>query len=157
MNRSHAGAERGRTRRRHRCASITGLVALLGALLITVAAPARALTPCSDPNLCPLANEDNYQTNFNVKLTVPAATGLLANDQGPVSTHVSTAPGDTDTESWNGAKVVVKSDGSFTYTPDPDPLNAFSGIDSFDYTIVNAAGDFDFNTAYITVIPVVRD
>ena len=92
-----------------------------------------------------------------MKLTVPAATGLLANDQGPASTHVSLAPGDTDTESWNGAKVAVKSDGSFVYTPDPDPLNAFSGQDSFDYTIVDSAGDWDFNTVYINVYPVVRN
>ena len=158
MTGSHSGTERRRSRRRGRVGSFTALVALFGALLVTAAGPARALSPCSDSNNCPVANEDDYNVNYGVTLSVPASIGLLANDEGPASTHVSTAPGDTDTTSWNGAKVTVKSDGSFTYKPDlTDPLNLFSGQDSFDYTIVDSAGDFDFDTAYINVIPVVRN
>lgn len=157
MTRSHAGAPRGRSRRRQRFASITGLIALLSAVLVVSAAPARALSACTNTDpYCPVANEDDYTINFGTKLVVAAAQGLLANDHGPASTHVSTAPADTDTTSWNNAKVTVKADGSFTYTPDPDPTNAFSGVDSFDYTIIDAVGDSDFNTAYITVNPVVR-
>jgi len=103
--------------------------------------------------------EDDYQTNFNVKLTVDAAHGLLANDHGPPTTKVSLAPGDTDTESLFGATVAVKADGSFTYTPDPDPLNAFSGLDEFGYVIKDDNKDDlpSSETAYINVVPVVRD
>jgi hypothetical protein len=130
----------------------------MSALVVTVAAPARALSACTDPTFCPVANEDDYQINFGAKLTVDAAHGLLANDEGPPLTHVSTLVGDTDTESLNFATVSVKSDGSFTYTPDPS--NPFSGLDSFDYLIYDSPGsngDFDFNTVYINVVPVVRD
>src|SRR5262245_10949717 len=159
MTRSQTGAERRRTRRRHGFGSLAAVVALLSTLLITGAAPAHALVPCADINFCPVSNEDTYNVNFGLKLTVDAAHGLLVNDEGPAITKVNTAPGLTDTESWNGAKVSVKSDGSFTYTPDlSDPLTLFSGQDSFDYTIGTPADpEYDFNTVWINVIPVVRN
>jgi Cadherin-like domain/Bacterial Ig domain len=155
MTGSHAAMDRGRLRRRQRIASIAGLVALVGAVVVTVAAPARAVVPCTQPNLCPFANDDNYQAIFNTKLTVDAAHGLLANDEGPAGTKIEFG-GCTETESfWSGANIAVKSDGSFTYSP--DLANPYSGADSFDYCIIDpVTGNDDFATAYIDVLAVAR-
>jgi Bacterial Ig domain/Bacterial cadherin-like domain len=160
MTRSHAGAQRGRTRRRHRIASITGLVALLGAALVTVAAPAHAFSPCADPNFCPVANDDNYTVAFATTLKVDAAQGLLANDLGTPGTHVLTDSFDTSNVSdFGNATVHVNADGSFTYTPNPTAFGGpFSGDDSFEYTIANT-GDTseDFATVYIHVPGIARN
>ena len=92
-------------------------------------------------------SDDEYTTDFNVKLTVPVETGVLANDTGPAGAHVSIDDSDS-TSLWGNADINIKTNGSFTYTP--DPLFPFSGIDSFDYVVVTAA-DETMATAYITV------
>jgi hypothetical protein len=162
MNRSHAGAARGHTRRRHRFVSFTGLLALFGALFVTGAAPAHALIPCAVPDnplLCPLTHDDNYTVPFGQKLTVPAATGLLANDEGPPGTRIQFADQCTDTSSfWTDATFNVKSDGSFTYTP-AGPSEPYSGDDSLTYCIIDPAtgNEDDTGTVNITVLAVARD
>ena len=138
------------------CGGSSRFVFVLGVVGVTVGAvPAHAILPCSDHDFCPVANEDNYTTPFNTKLVVAQAQGLLANDEG--GSGVKVAVDESDTESIFGATVTLSPNGSFTYTPDPDPNNAFSGIDSFDYTLTTQGGDEDFNTAYITVVPTVAN
>jgi Bacterial Ig domain len=138
-------------RGRHRLGVIAGLAAIVGGLLVSAAPPAHAVLPCAIPG-CIIARDDYYTTTFQTKLVVPAATGLLVNDSGSASTSIDRS--DTDTESWNGAKVTVNRDGSFTYTPAKgDP---FSGLDSFDYALKNNAEDWDWATAYIQVNPILH-
>jgi hypothetical protein len=163
---------RTRARARFRFGALAGLVALLAGFLVTVAPAAHALQPCADPMSCPLAFDDGtnalggqfYKTPFDVKLTVVANPldpahdmGLMANDQGPAGTKIELG-GFSDTQSWNGATITYTNNlnGSFTYTPDPH--NPYSGIDQFDYSIVDpATGNDDFATAYIDVVASAND
>jgi uncharacterized repeat protein (TIGR01451 family) len=82
----------------------------------------------------PIAFDDSYSAIGNVGITVPAASGVLANDyMGQGSTATITA---SDTTSANGGTVSVASDGSFTY----EPKAGFTGADTFTYTLSNSTG-----------------
>jgi hypothetical protein len=136
-------------------AAFSVVVVSCGVLVAASATVAHALTICGPVGLtCPLANDDNYTTGFDKTLNVPAATGLLANDSGPVGTHVDTTI--SDTTSFNGATVNIQPSGAFSYIP--DPTNPYSGTDTFNYEITDgAAGDTADATAYIVVVPVVAN
>ena len=131
-----------------RLVRVAGALALAFASLVGGTHAAAAFTTCAGPTCFVAPADDNYTTPFDAPLTVPAP-GVLANDSGPVGTAVQVA--DSDTQSWNGATVSVKANGSFTYTP--DPANPYSGIDQFDYAIHHGPDDEDFATVYITVVP----
>jgi CshA-type fibril repeat protein len=124
----------------------------------------------------PVANNDVYQLNTATgsiitpanatiiqspytsnTFTVTAANGLLNNDYSPVGANIAVKnytngasvdlPAQTLTTA-NGNTVTVNSDGSFTYTN----KNAFTGIDSFNYTITDSAGETATATATLNVI-----
>ena len=146
----------GRLRRRARWA--IAVVAIVLGTLTGIAKPAHAAFVSCDPlnPACLIAPvDDTYTTNFNQKLTVSAANGVLANDSGPTGSNVDVA--DSDTTSWNGANVTLHADGSFVYTP--DPTNPYSGIDTFDYMLQdtpnNADGNADLATVTINVKAIV--
>jgi hypothetical protein len=95
--------------------------------------------------------------------------GLLANDTGTtplVETSwglpsLNPDPSD-DWSLWGNAAIrygnptgTTNRHGGFTYTPDPD--TPFSGIDQFDYWVIDACGTESLATAYITVVPTVVD
>jgi hypothetical protein len=91
----------------------------------------------------PVAIDDSYTANGNVRISVPAP-GVLGND--------SDAEGDSFTASGpatsvNGGNVAVNANGSFTYNPAP----GFEGNDSFNYTITDSHGNTDSGTVSITV------
>jgi len=92
----------------------------------------------------PIARSDTYQALGNVGITVPTASGVLANDNDPdgdAVTVVAAAGGTTQ-----GGAFAIASDGGFSYSPPA----GFEGVDSFVY---NAAsdGDLDPATVFITV------
>ena len=96
----------------------------------------------------PVANDDSYNAIGNVTLTVPAGTGVLANDTddqplggGAGQTQVSAF----DATSANGGHVSMNPDGSFTYVSAP----GFNGADTFTYTLTDSHGASD--TATVTV------
>jgi len=96
----------------------------------------------------PVANDDSYSAIGNVTLTVPAGTGVLANDTddqplggGAGQTQVTAY----DATSAHGGTVTMNPDGSFSYTSAP----GYSGSDSFTYTITDSHGATD--TATVTV------
>jgi hypothetical protein len=138
-------------------AALSVIVVSCGVLVAASATAAHAaFTTCVVGPTCPLAQDDNYSIAFNKTLNVPIATGLLANDSGPVGTHVDVTTGVTDTVSFNGNTVNVQANGSFTYIQ--DPTNPFTGVDSFNYEITDgAASDTADATAYITVFPVLAN
>ncbi len=76
-----------------------------------------------------VANDDAYSVIQGKVLTV-AAPGVLENDED-IDENVMTAT--LKTPAANGT-VILKSDGSFVYTPNPD----FSGTDTFEYTLVTS-------------------
>ena len=81
----------------------------------------------------PVAVNDSYAATGNVRITVPAGSGVLANDfLGLPAATITGAPA----TSVNGGDVAVNADGSFTYNPPP----GFEGSDSFTYTLTNSEG-----------------
>lgn len=88
-------------------------------------------TPVVNPDIPPVANQDNYLSVGNAPLNVPATGGVLVNDQlngADITSFDSTATA--------GGSVTVNDDGSFVYQP---PFG-FTGTDTFTYTIANSVG-----------------
>jgi uncharacterized repeat protein (TIGR01451 family) len=79
----------------------------------------------------PIGVNDAYNVIGNTQITLPAATGLLANDIDPDggSLTASCAPCTTT----QGATVTLNSDGSFSYTPPA----SYTGADTFVYTVTD--------------------
>ena len=141
------------------------LVVIVAAANVVGSAVAAAAATCA-----PLMSVDqNYTATFGVALKVPAP-GLLAGDAGSTMTIETSWQADpagfpSDDLSFLGNATIrygtpgagLNRSGGFTYTPDPDPNDAFSGEDSFDFTVTDRCGDENFQTANVTVVPVVVD
>ena len=91
------------------------------------------------PNQDPIANDDLAQTVGGV----PVVIDVLANDQEPDLDPVTVA---LEILPLNGMAVVDPMDGTITYTPNL----AFSGTETFTYTISDDRGGTD--TANVTVV-----
>jgi uncharacterized repeat protein (TIGR01451 family) len=91
----------------------------------------------------PLAVDDMRSATGNVRIdTSVSSYSVLANDQGPGAIINA-----FDVTSAHGGEVTMNtSTGTFTY----DPPRGFTGTDSFNYTISNAAGS-DQGTVVLTV------
>jgi len=95
----------------------------------------------SDDNLNPTAANDSYATLEDAGLTVSAALGVLANDSDPEDDVLEARL--LSTVSFG--TLALASDGSFTYTPDPEA----SGTDSFSYEAFD--GRSPSNVASVTI------
>ncbi len=84
------------------------------------------------PNAVPLAGTDVYRTDAGRPLTVAAAAGVLANDFDPEATALTAAVASPPALGI----LTLNPDGSFTYTP----AVGFVGVDTFAYTVRDAAG-----------------
>ena len=113
------------------------------------------IAPMSNSPTPPDAMDDSYTTDEDSVVTVPAATGVLANDvpasAGDVLTVVS-----YDATSSLGGNVSVGSDGDFVYDPTGSAtLQALntgdSLVDTFTYTVMDQDGETDTATVSITV------
>jgi VCBS repeat-containing protein len=97
-------------------------------------------------NDLPAAAADAYTVNEDTALTVPAATGVLAND--------TDADGDALTAVLVGGpahgSLALNPDGSFAYTPAAN----YYGTDSFTYKPNDGTGDGNTVTVALTVNPV---
>jgi hypothetical protein len=93
----------------------------------------------------PVAADDAYSTTEDISLNV-AAPGVLGNDRDPdggsLSAVVVSGP-------VHGT-LVLRSDGSFTYTPAAD----YNGPDSFTYTASDGINESNVATVSLTVTPV---
>ena len=87
----------------------------------------------SSNNHAPVAVADTYSVLEDNVLTVPALTGVLANDTDADSDPLTSV---LVTNAANG-NVVLNSDGSFTYTPNAN----FNGADSFTYKANDGISD----------------
>jgi hypothetical protein len=94
-------------------------------------------------NSPPTAVDDTYTTPEDTPLSVPAATGLLANDTDPDG---DTLTASLDVTPLNGT-VTVNADGSFVYTPTLD----FNGSDNFTYIVSDSDGLTDTAIVVINV------
>lgn len=86
-----------------------------------------------------VATEDRFEAAGNVRISVPEADGLLANDIDATSIV------DVDAVSDHGGDVAVDPSGAFTFDPSP----GFSGTDSFSYTATDGKGGV--STADVTI------
>ena len=98
----------------------------------------------------PSADDDPYSVNEDEVLTVPVGSGVLVGDSDPDAGDNLTAVNASDPA--NGS-VVLQTNGSFVYTPDPD----FNGTDTFTYEASDGRGNSDGATVTITVNPVNDD
>jgi trimeric autotransporter adhesin len=114
--------------------------------------------PLSDPNLTlvpnslratPLARPDSYSTIGNVSISIPAITGVLANDSDPDGAGGSLTVTPFTGPSVSGGTVTLNADGSFTYNPPA----GFEGTDTFTYTLNDndSPNQTDTGTVAITV------
>jgi len=101
-------------------------------------------------NTSPSANDDAYVTNEDTVLEVSVADSVLANDTDidgdTLRAGFAATPG---CGPCNG-RVSIRSNGTFTYTPDAD----FNGIDQFSYRVDDGVGGFDTARVSVTVLPV---
>jgi len=113
-------------------------------------------TDTLDPNTTlgdqgPLALPDNYTATGNVPISVPAMSGLLANDSDidGVTPPASLMVTDVDTTTTQSGTVDLMSatDGSFTYTPPA----GFEGVDTFTYEVTDGDGLTGRGAVMITV------
>ncbi|UCG59084.1 MAG: cadherin-like domain-containing protein, partial [Phycisphaerales bacterium] len=92
----------------------------------------------------PMAQDDAYTTKQDTPLYVPAP-GVLANDRDPqgigLMAFLATGP--------SHGTVMLKGDGSFTYTPHA----GFAGTDTFVYWADNLQGQIESATVTIKVLP----
>jgi VCBS repeat-containing protein len=97
-------------------------------------------------NSVPVAVNDSYPTGEDTALVVSVANGVLDNDtdadDDTLTVHVTVIP-------VNGT-LTLNTDGSFTYTPNPN----FSGTDGFSYIANDGLADSAVATVTITVDPV---
>jgi VCBS repeat-containing protein len=113
-----------------------------GSLDSNVATVAITVSAVND---APIAVSDNYTTEEDTLLTVPAP-GVLGNDSDVDSASLTAA---VVTGPAHGA-LALNADGSFTYTPAAN----YSGPDSFTYTASDGSVDSTAATVTITVTPV---
>lgn len=100
----------------------------------------------TDVNEAPTAVADSYSTNEDTPLSV-AAPGVLANDTDPEAGAMTAALVSGPT---NALSFTLNSDGSFSYTPNPN----YNGPDSFTYKPNDGTYDGNTVTVSITVIAV---
>jgi VCBS repeat-containing protein len=91
------------------------------------------------PNVAPVGVTDSYGAVSGATLTVPASSGVLANDTDANNDSLSAS---VLTNVQHGV-LTLNSDGSFTYTP----TVGYAGADSFTYR----ANDGDLNSSATTV------
>jgi VCBS repeat-containing protein len=94
-------------------------------------------------NLAPVAVDDTYNTDEDMPLVVPVATGVLFNDTDAENDNLTAAvvAGPTSGD------LTLNGDGSFTYTPNA----SFNGSDSFTYRVNDGTNDSNVATVTITI------
>ena len=96
----------------------------------------------SAPYTPPVANNHTYTTLENTTLTVPAP-GILANDTDAADTAITA----TKVTNPSNGTIVLRADGSMTYTPN----TGYVGIDTFTYKTNDGTADSNIATITITV------
>ena len=96
----------------------------------------------------PIAVNDSYSTPQDTTLTVPAATGVLANDSDPDGDPLSVNP--TPVSGPSNGTLTLATDGGLTYVPN----SGVTGPDSFVYEVTDGQGGTAQGSVSLTVTPV---
>jgi VCBS repeat-containing protein len=107
--------------------------------------PAESIT-IAITNNPPTADDEAYSVDEDDVLTVPAGSGVLVGDSDPDGDNLTAV---NASDPANGT-VVLQTNGSFVYTPDPD----FNETDTFTYQADDGRGNTSSATVTITVDPV---
>ncbi len=107
--------------------------------------PQTAIQITTVTNQPPVAVNDSYTTNEDTTLNVPAP-GVLGNDTDIDSPTLSAIL----VSSVSNGSLTLNSNGSFTYTPNPN----WNGTDSFTYVANDGIADSNVATVTTTVNPV---
>jgi hypothetical protein len=128
--------------------TVSGVSEASGTLDINVTATANGVTvskiaavTVTAVNDAPVAEDSNETTVEDTNVTIDLTT-LISDADGEIPTVTLTDP-------TNGT-VIDEQNGSITYVPNAD----YFGIDSFTYTVTDAAGDTDTGTINVTITPV---
>ena len=97
-------------------------------------------------NQAPTAAANTFTTNEDTALSVPLASGLLANDSDPEGNPLSAV---VETQPANGT-LTLNANGTFTYTPNAN----FAGTDTFTYRATDGAVQSTPATVTITITAV---
>ncbi|RKX32780.1 MAG: hypothetical protein DRP71_11545, partial [Verrucomicrobia bacterium] len=99
----------------------------------------------------PNAVDDDYVTDEDLTLVIPAANGVLSNDTANNPANGLTAV--LITGPTNGSLTNFRTDGGFTFIPDPD----FNGIDTFTYQAVDASNGATAQATVTLTINTIND
>lgn len=94
-------------------------------------------------NRVPTSNGEQYATAKNTKLTINAASGVLANDSDPDGQSITAVIASQPSH----GQVTLNASGGFTYTP----VNDYVGGDSFGYRVSDGVANSAIATATITI------
>jgi len=101
------------------------------------------IEPANQP---PVAEDDVFSTDEDTQLNVDVP-GILGNDSDPDGDSMSAV---LDAVPAHASDFILDTDGSFSYTPDPD----FYGSDSFTYKANDGTADSNVATVTINITPV---
>ncbi|QDV83740.1 Ig-like domain-containing protein [Planctomycetes bacterium TBK1r] len=101
--------------------------------------------PAGTGNTAPVAADDSYSVDEDETLNISASAGVLANDSDADNDPLTV----TVVDDVDNGQLTLNSDGSLTYTPNPD----YNGADSFTYTASDGQSSA-VGTVVITVNPV---
>ncbi len=87
-------------------------------------------------NASPIGFDDSYTATGNVRITVAAGSGVLANDIDPNTGNNIGLTASAGLTSANGGNVTMNPDGGFVYNPPA----GFQGTDTFTYTVTDPGG-----------------
>ncbi|MHC5538635.1 tandem-95 repeat protein, partial [Singulisphaera rosea] len=104
---------------------------------------ATATITVNHVNQPPTAVDDRYAVAKGVALTIPAATGVLANDTDIDKDTLSVVIG----RGQSRGNLTLNPDGSFTYTP----IGAYIGTDTFTYRAFDGKAYSNFATVTLTI------
>jgi hypothetical protein len=94
--------------------------------------------------IAPIARNDAYTTAEDTPITIPAGTGVLANDTLNALNAGNVTVAFPTTTTQGGTVTLAANTGAFTYTP----AAGFDGTDTFSYTLSNG---FASSTATVTI------
>ena len=95
------------------------------------------------PNSPPVAADDFYGTDEDLILSVETSTGVLGNDSDPENDSLEAVL----VEDVQYGSLVLNTDGSFSYTPDPN----YFGTDSFSYRAFDGRLESEIALVSITI------
>lgn len=128
----------------HRWVLSASILSLVGIIITVPYSTAESNNP-------PIANDDTYMTEINTPLIVPVP-GVLANDNDPDGNALTSVLW-SESSLPPGSKIMLNTDGSFTFIPTTD----FNGVAMFSYKAYDGIETSNESKVFITVGTIVEE